>query len=549
MYGSGNNQPIIVLKEGTERSKDKEAQFNNIAAAKAVADSVRSTLGPKGMDKMLVDSIGDVTVTNDGVTILKEIDVQHPAAKMVVEVAKTQDAECGDGTTTAVVLAGELLKQSESLIDANIHPTVITNGFKLAAEKAVEILNSIAVPSDDDKLLRKVAETAMTGKSVGGESEHLANIIVKAARDVQEGKSVDTSNIKIEKKAGGVINDTYLVKGLVIDKQRVHPRMPKVVPKAKIALFTTALENKKPEVSAEISISDPLAMQSFLNEEDATLKAMVDKIASVGANVVFCQKGVDDLVQHYLAKAGILCFRRLKESDMIAISKATGGSLVGEVMEIQAKDLGTADEVAEKEVGAESMCFITGCKNPKAVSIVIRGGTEHVLAEVERAMMDAIRVVGVAIEDGKVVAGAGAPEIETELRLAEYASTVGGREQLAIEAFSKALEIIPWTIAENAGIDSIDAIIKLKTAHDKKKKKDAAYYGLDLDTGEAVDMLERFVIEPLRVKVQAINSAAEVANMVLRIDDVIASRRAPPMNPMADPSMGGPGMSGIGGMM
>ena len=548
MYGSGNNQPIIVLKEGTERSKDKEAQFNNIAAAKAVADSVRSTLGPKGMDKMLVDSIGDVTVTNDGVTILKEIDVQHPAVKMVVEVAKTQDAECGDGTTTAVVLAGELLKQSESLIDANIHPTVITNGFKLAAEKAVEILNSIAVPSDDDKLLRKVAETAMTGKSVGGESEHLANIIVKAARDVQEGKSVDTSNIKIEKKAGGVINDTYLVKGLVIDKQRVHPRMPKVVPKAKIALFTTALENKKPEVSAEISISDPLAMQSFLNEEDATLKAMVDKIASVGANVVFCQKGVDDLVQHYLAKAGILCFRRLKESDMIAISKATGGSLVGEVMEIQAKDLGTADEVAEKEVGAESMCFITGCKNPKAVSIVIRGGTEHVLAEVERAMMDAIRVVGVAIEDGKVVAGAGAPEIETELRLAEYASTVGGREQLAIEAFSKALEIIPWTIAENAGIDSIDAIIKLKTAHDKKKK-DAAYYGLDLDTGEAVDMLERFVIEPLRVKVQAINSAAEVANMVLRIDDVIASRRAPPMNPMADPSMGGPGMSGIGGMM
>ena len=548
MYGSGNNQPIIVLKEGTERSKDKEAQFNNIAAAKAVADSVRSTLGPKGMDKMLVDSIGDVTVTNDGVTILKEIDVQHPAAKMVVEVAKTQDAECGDGTTTAVVLAGELLKQSESLIDANIHPTVITNGFKLAAEKAVEILNSIAVPSDDDKLLREVAETAMTGKSVGGESEHLANIIVKAARDVQEGKSVDTSNIKIEKKAGGVINDTYLVKGLVIDKQRVHPRMPKVVPKAKIALFTTALENKKPEVSAEISISDPLAMQSFLNEEDATLKAMVDKIASVGANVVFCQKGVDDLVQHYLAKAGILCFRRLKESDMIAISKATGGSLVGEVMEIQAKDLGTADEVAEKEVGAESMCFITGCKNPKAVSIVIRGGTEHVLAEVERAMMDAIRVVGVAIEDGKVVAGAGAPEIETELRLAEYASTVGGREQLAIEAFSKALEIIPWTIAENAGIDSIDAIIKLKTAHDKKKK-DAAYYGLDLDTGEAVDMLERFVIEPLRVKVQAINSAAEVANMVLRIDDVIASRRAPPMNPMADPSMGGPGMSGIGGMM
>ncbi len=548
MYGSGSNQPIIVLKEGTERSKDKEAQFNNIAAAKAVADSVRSTLGPKGMDKMLVDSIGDVTVTNDGVTILKEIDVQHPAAKMVVEVAKTQDTECGDGTTTAVVLAGELLKQSESLIDANIHPTVITNGFKLAAEKAVEVLNEIAVDSDDDKLLKKVAETAMTGKSVGGEGEHLADLIVQAARDVQEGNTVDTTNIKIEKKAGGVINDTYLVKGLVIDKQRVHPRMPKVVKNAKIALFTTALENKKPEVSAEISISDPLSMQSFLNEEDSTLKAMVDKIVSTGANVVFCQKGVDDLVQHYLAKAGVLCFRRLKESDIIAISKATGGTLVGEIMEIQAKDLGTAEEVAEKEVGLDSMCFITGCKNPKAVSIVIRGGTEHVLAEVERAMVDAIRVVGVAIEDGKVVAGAGAPEIETELRLAEYASSVGGREQLAIEAFSKALEIIPWTIAENAGIDSIDAIIKLKTAHDKKKK-DGAYFGLDLDSGEAVNMLDRCVVEPLRVKVQAINSAAEVANMILRIDDVIASRRAPPMNPMADPSLGGPGMSGVGGMM
>lgn len=548
MYGSGNNQPIIVLKEGTERSKDKEAQFNNIAAAKAVADSVRSTLGPKGMDKMLVDSVGDVTVTNDGVTILKEIDVQHPAAKMVVEVAKTQDTECGDGTTSAVVLAGELLKQSEALIDSNIHPTVITNGFKLAAEKAVEILNKIAVDADDDKLLQKVAATAMTGKAVGGEGELLADLVVKAARSVQEGKKVDTTNIKIEKKAGGSISETYLVKGLVIDKQRVHPRMPKVVPNAKIVLFTTSMENKKPEVSAEISISDPMTMQSFLNEEDATLKAMVDKVVEIGANVVFCQKGVDDLVQHYLAKAGILCFRRLKESDMIAISKATGASLVGEIMEAQKKDLGTAQQVEEKEVGTESMCFITGCKNPKAVSIVIRGGTEHGLAEVERAMTDAIRVVGVAIEDGKVVAGAGAPEIEVELRLAEYASSVGGREQLAIEAFSKAMEIIPWTIAENAGIDSIDAIIKLKTAHDKKKS-DGPYYGLDLESGEAADMLKKNVVEPLRVKVQAINSAAEVANMVLRIDDVIASRRAPPMNPMEDPSLGGPGMSGVGGMM
>jgi len=546
MYGSGSNQPIIVLKEGTERSKDKEAQFNNIAAAKAVADAVRSTLGPKGMDKMLVDSIGDVTVTNDGVTILKEIDVQHPAAKMVVEVAKTQDDECGDGTTTAVVLAGELLKQSESLIDANVHPTVITNGYKLAAAKAVEVLNDIAVQSNDD-MLKKVSVTALTGKSVGGEDEFLSDLIVKACKAVEENGVVDTDSILMEKKVGGVISDSYMIEGLVIDKQRVHPRMPKVVKNAKIALFTTQMENKKTEVDAQISIKAPSAMQSFLDQEQENLKAMVDKVVEAGANVVFCQKGVDDLVQHYMAKAGIFCCRRLKQSDIEAIAKATGGKLVGEIMELKPSDLGVADQVEEKEVGIDSMTFITGCKNPKAVSIVIRGGTEHVIDEVERAMNDAVRVVGVAIEDGKVVAGAGAPEIEVELRLAKYASTVGGREQLAIEAFSRAMEIIPWTIAENAGIDSIDAIIKLKAAHEMNA--DGKYFGLNLADGEAVDMLKQNVVEPLRVKVQAINSAAEVANMILRIDDVIASRRAPPMNPMADPSLGGPGMGGIGGMM
>ena len=546
MYGSGSNQPIIVLKEGTERSKDKEAQFNNIAAAKAVADAVRSTLGPKGMDKMLVDSIGDVTVTNDGVTILKEIDVQHPAAKMVVEVAKTQDDECGDGTTTAVVLAGELLKQSESLIDANVHPTVITNGYKLAAAKAVEVLNDIAVQSNDD-MLKKVSVTALTGKSVGGEDEFLSDLIVKACKAVEENGVVDTESILMEKKVGGVISDSYMIEGLVIDKQRVHPRMPKVIKNAKIALFTTQMENKKTEVDAQISIKAPSAMQSFLDQEQENLKAMVDKVVEAGANVVFCQKGVDDLVQHYMAKAGIFCCRRLKQSDIEAVAKATGGKLVGEIMELKPSDLGVAEQVEERDVGTDSMTFITGCKNPKAVSIVIRGGTEHVIDEVERAMYDAIRVVGVAIEDGKVVAGAGAPEIEVELRLAKYASTVGGREQLAIEAFSRALEIIPWTIAENAGIDSIDAIIKLKAAHEMNEK--GKYFGLNLANGEAVDMLAEDVVEPLRVKVQAINSAAEVANMILRIDDVIASRRAPPMNPMADPSLGGPGMGGIGGMM
>ncbi|MCQ2086056.1 MAG: TCP-1/cpn60 chaperonin family protein [archaeon] len=549
MYGgSGNgNQPIIVLKEGTERSKDKEAQFNNIAAAKAVADSVRSTLGPKGMDKMLVDSIGDVTVTNDGVTILKEIDVQHPAAKMVVEVAKTQDSECGDGTTTAVVLAGELLKQSESLIDANVHPTVITNGFKLAAAKAVEVLNSISVDSNSDDILRKVAATAMTGKSVSGEEEYLSDLIVKVARLVEDDGKVDMSNIKIEKKAGGITKDTYMVGGIVLDKQRVHPRMPKIVKDARIALFTTQMENKKPEVDAQISITDPESMQAFLSQEEGTLKAMVDKVKEVGANVVFCQKGVDDLVQHYMAKAGIYCCRRLKQSDMEAVAKATGASLVGEITEIQSSDLGMAETVEEKEVGTESMTFITGCKNPKATSVVIRGGTDHIMDEVERAMTDAIRVVGVAIEDGKVVAGAGAPEIDVGLKLSQYASSVGGREQLAIDAFAKAMEIIPWTIAENAGIDSIDAVIKLKSAHQKEEK--GAYFGLDLETGEAVDMIQKNVVEPLRVKIQAVNSAAEVANMILRVDDVIASRRAPPMNPSADPSLGGPGMSGVGGMM
>jgi thermosome len=529
MYANGN-QPIIVLKEGTERTKDKEAQFNNIAAAKAVADAVRSTLGPKGMDKMLVNTIGDVVITNDGVTILKEIDVQHPAAKMVVEVAKTQDTECGDGTTTAVVLAGELLKQSEELIDANVHPTVITNGYKLAATKAVEILNNIAVDAKTDARLKQIAITSLTGKSVGEEYDHLADIVVKAAKAIASDGKVDTKNIRIQKKIGGVIGETYLVEGVVIDKEAVHSRMPKKVEKAKIALFTCGLEVKKTEFDAQIQITDPSAMGTFLQEEENSMKEMVEKIKAVGANVVFSSKAVDELVQHYLAKAGILGYRRLKESDVEAIAKATGGTVVGNLNEITKDDLGHAALVEEKLVGEDGMAFITGCKNPKAITIFVRGGTEHVLEEVERALNDAIRTVGVTLEDGKIVAGAGAPEIELGLRLSEYASTVGGREQLAIEKFAKALEIIPWTLSENAGIDSIDSIIKLKNAHEKQKN--GKYYGIDLDSGEAVDMLKLNVVEPLRVKVQAINSAEEVANMILRIDDVIASRRsAPPQGP------------------
>ena len=543
MYPNGN-QPIIVLKEGTERTKDKEAQFNNIAAAKAVGDAVRSTLGPKGMDKMLVNTIGDVVITNDGVTILKEIEVQHPAAKMVVEVAKTQDSECGDGTTTAVVLAGELLKQSEELLDAKIHPTVITSGFRMAAIKAVEVLNDIAVDAMKDEILKRVAVTSLTGKAVGEEYETLADIVVKAAKSVIEDGKVDTDNIRIEKKIGGVIGDTYLVEGVIIDKEAVHSRMPKRVENAKIALFAAPLEVKKTEFDAQIQITDPAAMSAFLAEEENSMKEIVEKIKSVGANVVFSSKGVDELVQHYLAKAGILGYRRVKQSDLEAIAKATGGSIVGSAMEIAKKDLGTAGLVEEKLVGEDGMAFITKCKNPKAMTIFVRGGTEHVLEEVERALNDAVRTVGITLEDKKVVAGAGAPEIELCLRLSEFASSVGGREQLAIEKFAKAMEIIPWTLAENAGLDSIDSIIKLKNAHEKKK--DGKYYGLDLDTGEAVDMLKKNVVEPLRVKVQAINSAEEVANMVLRIDDVIAARRSAPPAPPGGPK-GMPG--GMPGMM
>jgi thermosome len=551
----GQGQPIIVLREGTERSKDKEATANNIAAARAVADSVRSTLGPKGMDKMLVDSMGDVVITNDGVTILKEIDVQHPAAKMLVEVAKTQDAECGDGTTTAVIVAGELLKKSEALIEQNVHPTIIVNGFRMAAAEAVKILESIAldVTAKDNEMLKTVARTAMTGKSVGGQKEYLANLAVDAVKSVAEkrdGKTfVDVDNIKVEKRIGGAISDTQMIKGIVVDKERVHPRMPRVVKNAKIAVLSVALEIKKTEVEAKIQISDPMAMQKFLDEEEATLKKKVEKIKSVGANVVFCQKGVDDLVQHYLAKEGIFAARRLKESDIEKISKATGASIVGNLDQLESSDLGCAESVEEKKVGDDNMTFITGCKSPKAVSIVIRGGTEHVIDEVERSLHDALRVVGVTLEDGKAIAGGGSSEIELSLRLRDYAASVGGREQLAIEAFAEAMEIVPWTLAQNAGLDAIDVIIHLKSAHEGKGA-DAKYYGVDLSSVDPKNMLKEDVIEPLRVKTQAVKSATEVASMILRIDDVIAAKRGAPMGPPGgEGGMPGGGPGGMPGMM
>jgi len=540
-------QPVIVLREGTESTKGKTAHNNNIMAARAVADAVRSTLGPKGMDKMLVDSMGDIVITNDGATILKELDIEHPAAKMVVEVAKTQDNECGDGTTSAVVLAGELLKKSESLIDQNVHPTVISNGFRLAAQEAVRILKGmgIEISIGDKKSLKLVAQTAMTGKGVGGEKDLLSDIAVDAVSSISEkvdGKyRADIENIQVEKKHGGAVADTHLIKGLILDKERVHPRMPRIVKDAKIALVDSALEIKKTEVEAKIQIRDPGQMQKFLDEEEKTLRSMVEKVKKSGANVLICEKGIDDLAQHYLAKEGIYAVRRVKRSDMEKLAKATGGKIITNLDDLKSSELGSAAQVEEKKIADSDMTFVTGCKNPKAVSILVRGGTEHVVDEVERALHDALKVVAVSIEDGIVVPGGGAPEIELALRLRDYGQTVGGREQLAIEAFAEAMEVIPWTLAENAGMDSIDILIDLKNAHNNKKT--GRNFGVNFLENKVSDMLIAKVIEPLRVKTQAIQSATEVASMILRIDDVIASKRTSPAEMGAK---GPPG--GMGGM-
>jgi thermosome len=542
-------QPIILLREGTERTRGRSAQSNSIAAAKAVADAVRSTLGPRGMDKMLVDSMGDVVITNDGATILKEIDIEHPAAKMVVEVAKTQDDEAGDGTTSAVVLAGELLKKSEDLIERNVHPTIVVNGLRMAAEKAINVLDKMAVNvrRGDRKMLVDIATTSIGGRSMGAIRDHLATMAVDAVSKIVEerdGKFIaDTDNITVVKKHGASVLESKLIDGMIIDKERVHPRMPKWLKNAKIALIDSALEIKKTEVDAKIQITDPSQMESFLREEEKTLKGMVDKIVKSGANVVFCQKGIDDLVQHYLAKQGLYALRRIKKSDMDKLSKATGGKVVTNLEDLSSKELGKAGLVEEKKIGDDDMTFVTGCKDSKAVSILVRGGTEHVVDEVERALHDAIRVTGVAIEDGKAIPGGGATEIEVALRLRDYAPTVGGREQLAIEAFADALGIIPWTLGENAGLDSMDLLIELKSKHEGKRANKNA--GVDVYSGKVKDMIELNVIEPIRVKTQAIKSATDVAAMILRIDDIIASKKmkAPP------PGAGGPeGMGGMGGM-
>jgi len=546
-------QPVLILKEGTEATKGRDAHSSNIAAARAVADAVKSTLGPKGMDKMLVDGLGDIVITNDGVTILKELDIEHPAAKMILEIAKTQDDECGDGTTSAVVIAGELLKKSEQLLEQRVHPTILANGFRLASARAIKILSDISFEINIEKsdMVKKIALTAMTGKSVDIHNrEKLADIAERAVRQITKksngGLKADVEDIIVEKKQGGSIADTELVFGIILDKERVNPMMVKVITNAKIALINRALEIKKTEVDAKIQIRDPAQLQKFLREEEKTLRALADKIKASGANVVICEKGIDDLVQHYLTNDGIFALRRVKKEDMEKIAKATGATHITNLDDLKSDLLGKATTVEERKIADSDMTFITGCKNPKAVSILIRGGTEHVITEIERALHDALKVVSVVIEDGKAVVGGGAAEIETTIKLKNYAATVGGREQLAIELFAEALEIIPITLAENAGMDTIDTLIALKNQHESKKKN-SMNFGVDVHQNKVVDMRSQNVIEPLRVKTQAIASAAEVATMILRIDDMIAAKKGAPSGGGAPGGAGG--MGSMPGMM
>lgn len=527
MYAQG--QPIIVLKEGTQRESGRGAQANNIYAARTIANAVKSTLGPRGMDKMLVDSMGDVVITNDGATILKEIDVAHPAAKMVIEVAKTQDNECGDGTTSSVIITGELLKVAQELLEQDIHATVITEGFRFASEKAIEVLNKMAtvVKTTDKKTLKNVATTALASKAASGNADLLADVAVEACLAVSEqgkdGTEVDIDNIQIQKAVGANVGQSQLIRGIILDKERVHNGMPSSLKNAKIALADVALEVKKTEVDAKIEITDPNQLNLFLAEEEKYIRGLVDKVIKSGANVLVCQKGIDDLAQHYLAKAGVYAVRRAKKSDMEKLVRATGATIVSTLEDLNNKTLGQAGAVYEEKFGDEKFTVVTECKNPKAVSILLRGGTEHVVDELERALHDALSVVGVAIEDGKLLPGGGAYHTEAALALREYAPSVGGRQQMAIEAFADALEVIPRTLAENAGLDEIDILIELRRAHKKGQKT----YGVNVFTGQIEDMVKNSVVEPSRVGTQEISSATEAATMILRIDDVIASKSPP----------------------
>jgi archaeal chaperonin len=541
---TAGGMPVLILREGTKESKGKEAQRNNITAAKLIAEIVKTSLGPRGMDKMLVDSLGDVTITNDGATILKEIDVQHPAAKMMVEVAKSVDNEVGDGTTSSVVFAGALLERAEELVNKDVHPSVIADGYNAAAEQALKLLEKIAVKVEvsDKDLLLKITRTSMDSKLVSDDSPVLAQIVVEATKQIAEktegGLKVDLDDIKVEKKAGGSMRDTKLIKGIVLDKEVVHAGMPKRIEKAKIALINSALEIEKTEMSAEIRISDPQQMQMFLEEENRMLKSMSDKLKSSGANVVLCQKGIDDIAQHYLAKAGILAVRRVKESDMTKMARATGARIVNNLDDLTAKDLGSAELVEERKVETDKWVFIEGCKHPKSVTILIRGGSQRVVDEADRSVHDALMVSKDVLEKPAIVAGGGAPEAYAAAKLREWASTLSGREQLAAEKFAEALEVIPLSLAENAGMDPIDTLTELRS----RQSKGAKWTGVDARNAKIADMSKLDVVEPLAVKEQIIKSATEAASMILRIDDVIASSKS------GGPSGPPGGMGGMGGM-
>ena len=517
---ANQTQPIYILPEGYSRTVGKDAQRNNIMAAKLVAETVRTTLGPKGMDKMLVDSVGDITITNDGVTILEEMSIEHPAAKMIVEVAKTQEDEVGDGTTTAVVFAGELLKNAETLLEQNVHPTVIAKGYRLAADKAQEILEKIAVTvtAADQDVLKKIAMTAMTGKGAEASKELLASLIVEGITLVADKESIDIENIKVEKKVGGGVSNSELIKGIVLDKEPVHSSMPKRVEQAKIALLDVPIEIKNTETDAKIQISSPDQMSSFLEQEEKMIKAKAQKIIDSGANVVLCQKGIDDLAQHHLAKANIYAVRRVKKSDMDKLARATGATIVNNLEDLSSSDLGQAGLVESMKVGDEDMTYVKDCPNPKAVTLLLRGGTQHVIDEVERAAKDAMGDIAATLKVGKAVGGAGAPEIEMAKQLKEFANSLTGREQLAVGAFADAIEIIPRTLAENAGLDPIDVLTELRAQHDQS----ILWGGIDITSGKVLDAWKEGIIEPLKIKTQAVKSAAEVTELILRIDDVIS---------------------------
>jgi len=521
-------QPVLILKEGTARRRGREAQRNNVMAARVIAEVLRTTLGPRGMDKMLIDSLGDITITNDGAAILKEIDVEHPAAKMMVEVAKTQDDMVGDGTTTAVILAGELLRRAEELLDQNIHPTVLVSGYRKAAQMAIEALDKIgtSVSLDDRSTLKKVAMTSMASKAVGMAREHLAEIAIDAVKQITEQRGdkrvADIDNVQVIKKAGKSLFDTQLVKGIIIDKEVVHTEMPKRIENAKIALLDCPLEVEKTEFSAEIRIRDPTQIQAFLDKETQMLEQMVEKVKKSGADVAFCQKGIDDMAQHFLAKAGIMAARRVKQSDMEKLARATDGKITTNLEDLKAQDLGKAGLVEERKVGEDKMVFVEECKHPRSVAILIRAGLERMVDEAERAMNDALSVIADVVEVSKIVPGGGAVESEIAKELRGYATKVGGREQLAIEAFAESIEIVPKTLAENAGLEPIDILVGLRSSHEKPN---GHVMGVDVFTGKIIDMQKNGVIEPIKVKEQAVKSATEAASMILRIDDVIAATK------------------------